>query len=143
MAYCPSCGNLLKEDDVFCSKCGKPLKEVQSQSPDVYLHMNREKAYVASLTKYKVCFTGVEVGSISNGETKIFKCENRNRFMLKVYPWGDSMSLHKMACEVEIDPSRCKNNSIKCIVKTETKVAGILAPLFSAPGKISIHVEYQ
>lgn len=141
MAYCSSCGNLIKDGDMFCSKCGKPAKEIPNQ--DVYIHITREKSFVAALTKYKVCFTGVQVGTVSNGETKIFKCENRNRFMLKVFPWGDSTSIHKMACEVEVDPSRCRNNSIKCIVKTEAKIAGFFAPLFSAPGKISIHVEYQ
>lgn len=141
MPYCSNCGNLINEGDKFCPNCGKPAKEENNQ--DVYINIKREKGYVAALASYKVCFTGIEVGTVSNGETKIFRRDNRQKFMLKVYPFGDSVSLHKMACEVEIDPSRCKTNTINCTVKTEKKILGFLVPLLSAPGQITIQVEYK
>lgn len=141
MAFCPNCGNLLNEGDQFCSKCGKSTNN--NISSEFQINITREKGFVASLTSYKVCFNGLEVGSLSNGETKEFKAFDRQKFLLKVYPWGDSVSIHKMACEVEIDPSQCRTNIINCRVVTEVKTAGILMPLFSAPGKITIYVDYQ
>lgn len=141
MPYCPNCGNLIKEGDQFCSKCGKSSKTQQNQ--EFQINITREKSFVGSLTSYKVCFNGTEVGSLSNGETKTFRAFDRQKFLLKVYPWGDSVSLHKMACEVEIDPTQCRTNVINCKVVTELKILGTIAPLFSAPGKITIYVNYQ
>ena len=141
MSYCPNCGNLLKEGDLFCSKCGKSLRGNTSQ--EIQVNVTRSKGFVAALAKYTVYINGSEAGSMSNGETITLNGLDNQKFLLKVQPWGDSVSLHRMACEVEIDPSRCRTNVVNCKVVTEAKALGVIAPLFSAPGKISIYVEYQ
>lgn len=141
MSYCPNCGNLLKEGDLFCSKCGKSLRSNTSQG--IQVNVTRSKGFVAALAKYTVYINGSEAGSMSNGETITLNGLDNQKFLLKVQPWGDSVSLHRMACEVEIDPSRCRTNIVNCKVVTEAKALGVIAPLFSAPGKITIYVEYQ
>lgn len=141
MSYCPNCGNLLKEGDLFCSKCGKSLRGNTSQ--EIQVNVTRSKGFVAALAKYTVYINGSEAGSMSNGETITLNGLDNQKFLLKVQPWGDSVSLHRMACEVEIDPSRCRTNVVNCKVVTEAKALGVIAPLFSAPGKISIYVDYQ
>lgn len=141
MPYCSNCGNHLNDGDQFCSKCGMPIHG--NKNTTFQINVFRMKSFVASLNKYMVSCNGVDVGSVNNGNMLSFTSASAQRFMLKVYPWGDSLAIHRMAREVEIDPSKCKTNVVNVTVKTETKALGIIAPLFSAPAEISIYVDYQ
>lgn len=140
MPYCPNCGNLIKEGDQFCSKCGKSTK---TQKQEIKINITREKSLYGAFNPFKVCYNGSEIGSVANGETKTFSGIDNQKFLLKVYPWGDSIQFHKVACEVEIDPSQCRTNVVNCKVVTEMKVLGFIAPLFSAAAKMKIYVSYQ
>lgn len=144
-------GNLLNESDRFCSKCGQSVNGNQNQgtqsqgtqSQGIQVNIFRKEGFVAALAKYGVYINAVKVGSLSNGDSMTYHRTDSQKFLLKIQPSSDSMSLHKMECKVEIDPSRCKTNIVNCRIVTKANVIGAIAPLFSAPGKISVLVDYQ
>ena len=156
MSYCPNCGHRLNNGDLFCPQCGKPIcgnnsqdnpngsnDQVRQNGQRIQLNITREKAFVAALVKYRVYYNGAEAGSLANGDSITIKGLSSQKFLLKVQPRGDTLALHRMVCEIEIDPSRCKTNIVNCRVVTKPKLLGAIAPLLSAPGKIHIYVDYQ
>lgn len=142
MPYCSNCGHFLEEGVLFCSQCGKSVND-NNKNQEIQINITRTKGYVAALVKYLIYINGSKVDSVSNGGTITLNGVDCQRFLLKIQPWGNSVSLHRMECEVEIDPSRCRTNIVNCRIVTELRVLGLIFPLFYAPGKISIYVDYQ
>ena len=48
MTYCSRCGNLLKDEDLYCPKCGNQV--IQAQAPQTYVRRHRHHHTMAPLT---------------------------------------------------------------------------------------------
>src|SRR5699024_9613235 len=59
MAHCPYCGINVKEDEIFCVKCGRDLPKAISQRTHTHKHFNRYWLIPICLTVMFIFFSGV------------------------------------------------------------------------------------
>ena len=71
MSFCANCGASLSDDDLFCGKCGKPVRKSSSSGNDTSysLTISRAKQFICALCSYEVFVNGESVGRIPVGKT--------------------------------------------------------------------------
>ncbi len=102
MKYCSKCGNELRDDAVFCDKCGSQVGNVESQQ--------RKQIFEGTIHKCPNCGAIVEAFSA--------KCENCGFEFRDVKPSSTVKKLEEELKEIELSRKKEKNSLTKIIMCT-------------------------